>query len=356
MPDVEVLKQASWGGTRDNIVLGGGGGGIDGAHILTPLPYLIHTGKVVQNSQPVPMAILARLNTNGQAISVAKALMPVGAKLDASPLKAAFAAKGNNKVAMTFRGGTHDLWLRYWLAAGGIDPDKDVETIVVPPPQMVANMKVGTMDAFCVGEPWNDQLVHQDLGYTACVTGEIWKDHPEKSFALRADWVAKNPRAAEALTTAVIEAQIWADQLGNKEEVATILGRRAWFNVPPADILPRSKGDIDFGDGRKVAGFPLRMKFFADYASYPFQSHELWFLTEDMRWGVLPPDTDAKALIAAVNREDIWRTAAARAGVAADAMPKSTSRGKETFFDGKVFDPEDPKSYLASLAIKKAAV
>jgi len=353
--EVDVQKQASWGGTRDNLVLGGGSGGIDGAHILTPMPYLIHSGKVVQNSQPVPMAILARLNTNGQGISVAKSYISSGAKLDAAPLKAIFAAKPESKVAMTFRGGTHDLWLRYWLAAGGIDPDKDVQTIVVPPPQMVANMKVGTMDAFCVGEPWNDQLVNQKLGYTACVTGEIWKDHPEKSLGMRADWVGKHPRAAEAITAAVIEAQRWADDLANKEEIATILGKRAWFNVPPADILPRSKGDIDYGDGRKVTGSPLRMKFYADHASYPFRSHELWFLTEDIRWGVLAPDTDTKALIAAVNREDIWRAAAAKVGVTKAEMPATTSRGLEKFFDGHVFDPEAPEKYLAGLAIKKLA-
>lgn len=353
MADVEVAKQASWGGTRDNLVLGGGAGGIDGAHILTPLPYLMQTGKVVQNGQPVPMSILARLNVNGQAISVAKSLMGAGAKLDAAPLKAAFAAKPDNKVAMTFRGGTHDLWIRYWLAAGGIDPDRDVQTIVVPPPQMVANMKVGTMDAFCVGEPWNDQLVHQSLGYTACVTGEIWKDHPEKSLAMRSDWVAANPKAAEAITAAVIEAQIWADRLENKEELAGLLGKRAWFNVPPADILPRSKGDIDYGDGRKLSASPLRMKFWADHASYPFQSHELWFLTEDIRWGVLGAETDTKALIAAVNRQDIWRNAAGLAGVAAADQPAGPSRGIETFFDGKVFDPANPAAYLAAQSIKK---
>ena len=353
MPDVEVAKQASWGGTRDNLVLGGGSGGIDGAHILTPMPYLMHTGKIVQNGQKVPMAILARLNTNGQGISVAKSLMSSGAKLDSSPLKAVFAGKPESKTAMTFRGGTHDLWLRYWLAAGGIDPDKDVQTIVVPPPQMVANMKVGTMDAFCVGEPWNDQLVNQSLGYTACVTGEIWKDHPEKSLSMRADWVEKNPRAAEAMTAAVIEAQIWADDLANKRELSGILGRRAWFNVPPTDILPRSKGDIDYGDGRKITESPLRMKFFADHASYPFRSHDLWFLTEDIRWGVLAPNTDTKTLIGAVNREDIWRAAAKRAG--APSVPAGTSRGPEKFFDGHVFDPEAPEKYLAGLAIKKLA-
>jgi nitrate/nitrite transport system substrate-binding protein len=353
MPEVEVSKQASWGATRDNLVLGGERGGIDGAHILTPLPYLMQTGRVTQNGQPVPMAILARLNTNGQAISVAARHLPLGARLDAAPLKRALTQE--SKLAMTFRGGTHDLWLRYWLAAGGIDPDRDVQTIVVPPPQMVANMKVGTMDAFCVGEPWNDRLVNQKLGYSALVTGELWRDHPEKSLGMRADWVEKHPRAAEVLTAAVIEAARWCDEPANKAEMCAIIGRRAWFNVPVADILPRAQGNIDHGDGRKVADSPLLMKFFRDHASYPFPSHDLWFLTEDIRWGVLPPDTDTRALVAQVNREGIWRAAAERAGVKPAETPSGTSRGRETFFDGKVFDPGDPAAYLASLAIKKIA-
>jgi nitrate/nitrite transport system substrate-binding protein len=353
MPDVEVAKQASWGATRDNLVLGGGRGGIDGAHILTPMPYLMHTGRIVQNSQAVPMAILARLNTNGQGISVAKAHKPLGATIDARTLKAKLTQ--DSKIAMTFRGGTHDLWIRYWLAAAGIDPDRDVSTIVVPPPQMVANMKVGTMDAFCVGEPWNDQLVNQDLGYTACVTGEIWQDHPEKSLGMRADWVAANPRAARALTAAVIDAQRWCDMAENKAEMCAILGRRAWFNVPVPDILPRSQGRIVYGDGREVTNPNIAMKFYRDHASFPFASHDLWFLTEDIRWGVLPPDTDTAALVRDVNREDIWREAAAMAGVARAEMPEGSSRGPEKFFDGTVFDPRDPAAYLAGLAIKKFA-
>jgi nitrate/nitrite transport system substrate-binding protein len=352
MPDVEIAKQASWGATRDNLVLGGGAGGIDGAHLLTPMAYLIHTGRIVQNNQPVPMALLARLNTNGQAISVAEKHKALGAKLDARPLKAALTP--DSKVAMTFRGGTHDLWVRYWLAAAGIDPDRDVSTIVVPPPQMVANMRVGTMDAFCVGEPWNAQLINQRLGYSACVTGELWKDHPEKALALRADFVAQNPRATEALTAATIEAAQWCDTPANRPELANILGRRAWFNVPPADILPRMQGIIDFGDGRSVTNPDIAMKFWRDHASYPFHSHDLWFLTEDIRWGILPPDTDTSALVAAVNKEAIWRAAAERAGVPASATPSGTSRGPETFFDGKVFDPANPAAYLASLTIKRS--
>ncbi|QBJ15464.1 nitrate ABC transporter substrate-binding protein [Agrobacterium sp. 33MFTa1.1] len=357
MPDVEVLKQASWGATRDNLVLGGASNGIDGAHILTPMPYLMHTGKVTQNNVPVPMTILARLNLDSQGISVAREYADTGVQLDASKLKVAFEkkkAEGKEiKAAMTFPGGTHDLWIRYWLAAGGIDPDKDVSTIVVPPPQMVANMKVGNMDVFCVGEPWNEQLVNQGIGFTACTTGELWKGHPEKALGMRADWVEKNPNAAKALLLAVMEAQQWCDEMANKEEMSTILGKRQWFNVPPKDVLGRLKGNINYGNGRALENTGLQMKFWQDHASYPFRSHDSWFIAENIRWGKFAPDTDVKALVAKVNREDIWRAAAKDLGVT--DLPASTSRGKETFFDGKVFDPENPSAYLESLSIKAAS-
>ncbi len=357
--DANIAKQASWGTTRDNIVLGSGSGGIDGAHILTPKPYQITLGTTTPENRPVPMYILARLNYDCQGLSVSNEFKGLGVTVDARPLKEAFAKKkaaGKEvKCAMTFPGGTHDVWIRYWLAAAGIDPDKDVSTIVVPPPQMVANMKVGNMDAFCVGEPWNEQLVNQDIGFTAAMTGELWKNHPEKSLGLRADWVDKNPKAAMAMLMAVMEAQQWCDKMENKDELATIIGKRQWFNVPPADIVNRIKGQFNYGDGRKVADSDQLMKFWKGGVSYPYQSHELWFLTENQRWGKLPMDLDTKAIIAKVNREDMWRTAAKNISAAEADIPKTTSRGKETFFDGKVFDPDDPKAYLASLQIKKVA-
>ncbi|MGO8532966.1 CmpA/NrtA family ABC transporter substrate-binding protein [Rhizobium ruizarguesonis] len=356
LPETDVAKQASWGATRDNLVLGGAANGIDGAHILSPLPYLMHTGKVTQNKKPVPMAILARLNLDSQGISVAKEYAETGVQLDSSKLKAAFEkkkAEGKEiKAAMTFPGGTHDLWIRYWLAAGGIDPNKDVSTIVVPPPQMVANMKVGNMDVFCVGEPWNEQLVNQGIGFTAATTGELWKGHPEKALGLRAEWIEKNPNAAKALLMAVMEAQQWCESMDNKAEMADILGKRQWFNVPTKDVLGRLKGDINYGNGREVKATDLYMKFWKDGASYPFKSHDTWFMTENIRWGNLPASTDIKALVNQVNREDIWREAAKDLGVAAADIPASSSRGKETFFDGKVFDPENPSAYLDSLSIK----
>ncbi|MBD0334035.1 MAG: ABC transporter substrate-binding protein [Cyanobacteria bacterium Co-bin13] len=358
MPETTVEKQASWGATRDNLVLGSGGGGIDGAHILTPMPYLISSGKVT-DGKPVPMYILARLNVNGQGIQIANTYQDVKVSLDSSPLKAAFAQQKSSgrdiKVAMTFPGGTHDMWIRYWLAAGGINPDTDVSTITVPPPQMVANVKVGAMEAFCVGEPWPLQTVNQNVGYNALTTGELWRDHPEKAFAMRADWVDQNPNAAKALTMAVQEAQIWCDQMENKEEMCDILAKREWFKVPVSDILDRSKGIFDFGNGRTLEDTTLMQTYWDRAASYPYKSHDLWFLTENIRWGYFKPEEDITALVDQVNREDIWREAAKAIGQEA-AIPASTSRGVETFFDGVTFDPEDPMGYLKSLKIKKVEV
>jgi nitrate/nitrite transport system substrate-binding protein len=361
MPDVEVVKQASWGATRDNLVLGSEGNGIDGAHILTPMPYLISAGKVTQNNQPTPMYILARLNLNGQCISVAKEYTDIAVGVDTKPFKTALEKKKSSgkavKAAMTFPGGTHDLWIRYWLAAGGIDPDKDIETIVVPPPQMVANMKVGTMDCFCVCEPWNLQLIHQTIGYTAITTGELWNKHPEKSLGMRAAYVDKNPNAAKAILMATMEAQQWCEKPDNHAEVAAICAKRQWINCPVEDVTDRVQGKFDYGiPGKVVEKSPHIMRYWNDFASYPFQSHDLWFLTEDIRWGKFETGFDTKALIAKVNREELWREAAKELSIPADQIPASKSRGKETFFDGKVFDPEDPTAYLKSQAIKRAEV
>ena len=357
MTEVEVAKQSSWGTTRDNLVLGSKSGGIDGAHLLTPMAYLLTTGAVTANNVPVPMQILARLNLGGQCISVANEYKELKVGLDNKAFGRALLAKRVKtgkpvNAAMTFPGGTHDLWLRYWMAAGGVDPNRDISTIVVPPPQMVANMKVGSMDAFCVGEPWNGQLANQKIGYTALTTSELWMNHPEKAFALRADYVQANPNASRALLKAVMEAQMWCEERGNRAELAEICSRRRWISAPVEDIAGRVRGDFDYGTGRVDTNSKYQMRFWADQASYPFPSHDLWFLTEDIRWGYLPPSTDTKALIAKVNREDLWRAAAKELGVAAKDVPAGTSRGIERFFDGKVFDPNDPKKYLDSLAIK----
>jgi len=356
MTDMLVEKQASWGATRDNMALGSAGGGIDGGHILRPKAHLYTAGTVMQNNLSLPIYTLLSLNEQCQGISVTQDYADSGVGTDSSPLKDIFAAKraagSEIPVAMTFPGGTHDLWIRYWLAAGGIDPSTEVDLIVVPPAQMVANMKVGNMEAFCVGEPWNEQLVNQGIGFTACTTGEVWANHPEKILGMRADWVDAHPNATKAILMAVMEAQMWCEDAANKDEMAQILSKRQWYNVPVADIAARIKGEINYGNGRMENRPDLAMRFWgeAGSASFPWKSLDTWFVTENKRWGYLPGDLDTAALVNQTNRSDLWIEAATELGLDTSAL--GDSRGVETFFDGTTFDPADPEGYLDSLSIK----
>jgi nitrate/nitrite transport system substrate-binding protein len=353
MPDTKVVKQTSWAVTRDNLELGSERGGIDGAHILSPMPLLLTAGTISKSKQPVPMYTLARLNLQGQGISASKDLLKDKLTVDNKEglAKASQGLGRKLKAAVTFPGGTHDLWMRYWLSANGLDPNKDADLVVVPPAQMVANMQTGTMDLFCVGEPWNQRLVNKKLGYTAAQTGELWNKHPEKSFSMRADWVDKNPKAAKALLMAVQEAQIWCQDPANLDEMCEIISKDKYIKAAVADLKPRLAGVVDYGDGRKVTDSPYTMLFWDSNASFPFKSHDQWFVVEDMRWGYLPADTDIDALVNKVNRADLWKEAAKAIGRSQD-IPASDSRGKETFFDGVVFDPANPKAYLDGLKIK----
>jgi len=354
MTGVELKKQTSWAVTRDNLELGGSRGGIDGAHILTPMPYLLSTGAITKSKQPLPMLILARLNTQGQGISSSKEFLVEKLKVKSPSLIETVNKKNKTgdkfKAAVTFPGGTHDLWMRYWMAANGVDPNKNADLVVIPPPQMVANMQSGTMDVFCVGEPWNERLVNKKLGYTITQTGEIWKEHPEKAFTMRADWVKKNPNASLRLLMAVQQAQKWADNPANTKELAEILSEDKYIKASVEDLLPRLQGTVDYGDGRKVTNSPFKMYFWTNKASFPYKSHDAWFITENIRWGYLPRNTNINALVKQVNRADLWRAAAKANGYGTG--PASDSRGVEVFFDGIKFNPANPQAYLNSLKIK----
>lgn len=356
VPDINLTKKPSWAVIRDKLELEASGGGLDGAMVLTPMPYQMTLGTVTKANKKIPMYLALRLNIDGQGITVADTLKDTGVKLDTSVLKAkveeAKAAGKPLRFAHTFKGGSSELMLRYWLAAGGIDPDSDVVIQIVPGAQMVSNLKTGDIQGFCVGEPWHLRAINQKVGYTALITGEFWKDHPEKALAFRADWADKHPKTAKAILKAVMEAQQWCDKMENREQMAQILSREEYAKVPVADIIDRLKGKIDYGDGRVVENSPYIMRYWQNgTASFPYQSHDLWFLEENIRWGNLPPDTDTQKLIKQVNREDLWREAAQEMKLPDAEIPKTPSKGVEKFFDGVEFDPANPKAYLKSLKI-----
>lgn len=363
MSDVQVAKQANWAGARDNVVIGSQGGGIDGGQWQMPMPHLITEG-IITNGRKVPMALVAQLNTQGNGIAIAGVHTGKGVGLkinDPNYIKGFQAANGRKfKAAFTFPTANQDIWIRYWFAASGINPDKDVELLAVPPAETVQGMRNGTMDAFSTGDPWPYRIINDKIGFMSALTAQMWKYHPEEYLALRADWVEKNPKATKALLKGVMEAQQWCDKPENREELVKIVSARQYFNAPVPVLTAPYKGNYDLGDGKPVindfkAG-PLYWKDpNGDSISYPFKSHDLWFLTESLRWGFHKDkltDLDvAKKLIDQVNREDLWKEAAKEAGFTAD-IPSSTSRGVETLFDGVKFDPENPEAYLKSLKIK----
>jgi nitrate/nitrite transport system substrate-binding protein len=360
MTDVQLTKQSSWAVLRDNVEIGSGGGGIDGGHFQSPIPELISEGLITKGNQKIPMYLLARMNTHGVGISIASKYQDLKVTKDSSPLKQMFAkAKSADQrltCAITFPRSSVDLWLHYWLAAGGIDPTQEAKIVVIPPSQVVNNMQRGTMDIFCATDPWNARLVNEKAGVTATTTGEMWKNHPEKAFAMRADWVDQHPKAAIALLQAVLEAQQWCDKAENHKELATLMAQREYVNAPVNAIAGRLSGQFNYGDGRVIEDSSLAIKYWSNddvLISYPYKSHDLWFLTENIRWGKIPATLDLQAMINRTNREDLWKDAAKQIGVSAAQIPAKTSRGVETLFDGVKFDPENPQAYLKSLKIRK---
>lgn len=361
MTNVEVAKQANWGAARDNVKIGSGGGGIDGGQWQMPMPYQITEGLITDGNK-VPMYVLAQLNTQGNGIAIAGKHKGKGLGLKLEGKESFFSQLKSGgtrfKAAYTFPKANQEFWIRYWLAAGGINPDTEVELLTVPAAQTVADMKRGVMDAFSTGDPWPYRIVADDTGFISALTAELWKNHPEEYFALRQDWVDKNPNATKALLKGIMEAQQWCDDFNNREEMATILSQREYFSLPKEVLMNPLMGKYDLGE-RQIDDQQMSVLYWKDgqgSVSYPYKSHDLWFLTESVRWGFMPKNTldTAQAMIDKVNREDLWKEAAQELGVPAADIPTSTSRGVETFFDGIKFDPENPEAYLNSLKIKKA--
>jgi nitrate/nitrite transport system substrate-binding protein len=294
------------------------------------------------------MAVLMTLNRNGQAITLSKDLAGKGAVDAASLAKVMAATRREYTFAQTFPTGTHAMWLYYWLASAGIDPMKDAKVITVPPPQMVANMRVGNMDGFCVGEPWGHRAIMDNIGVTAITTQDIWKDHPEKVLGTTADFVAKYPNTCRAVTMAILEASRWIDaSLQNKLKMAETIADKSYVNTGVDAINQRILGRYQNGLGRTWDD-PNHMKFFDGGAvNYPYLSDGMWFLTQQKRWGLLKSHPDYLAVARQINRVDLYKQAASALNVPVPASPMRASK----LLDGATWDGSNPAKYADSFKI-----
>jgi nitrate/nitrite transport system substrate-binding protein len=337
-----ISKEASWAVIRDKLSIGEN----HATHMLIGMPLASTMG--LAGSPVKPMIIPWLLNRNGQAITLNNKLKAAGAKTPAAVKPLADKAKAAGEplaFAMTFPPGTHAMWMRYWLASGGIHPDKDVSLITIPPAQMVANMKVDKMDGFCVGEPWNNRAIEDKIGFTAVTTQQMWKDHPEKVCAFTEEFAMKNPKTVKAVLKALHLASTDLDKMENRPKFAEVIARPTYINCPPAIITERLLGKYEYGDGR-VEQDPNYMIFSNRNTNYPHQIYAKWFLSQFRRWGFTKGAPDYTGVAKRVMRSDIYLEAMKELGVKVSVTEEQTIKLFDSTMDGK-----DPEKYAKSFAV-----
>ncbi len=334
-------KEASWAGVRDKLATGE----LDFAHVLYGLVYGVHLGI---GGAKKDMAVLMTLNRNGQGLTLSRSLADKGASTLEGLVALMKKEPREYTFAQTFPTGTHAMWLYYWLASAGINPFKDVKSIVVPPPQMVANMRVGNMDGFSVGEPWNHRAIIDKIGVSAATSQDVWRDHPEKVLGTSADFVKKHPNTARAVTAAILEASQWIDaSLQNKLKMAETVAQKSYINTSVDAINERILGRYQNGMG-KTWDDPNHMKFSDGGAvNFPYLSDGMWFLTQHKRWGLLKEHPDYLAVAKQINQIDIYKQAASAAKT---PLPKDVMRTSK-LIDGVVWDGKDPKKYADAFKV-----
>jgi nitrate/nitrite transport system substrate-binding protein len=340
---ITPTKEASWAAVRDKLT----NGELDAAHVLYGLVYGVQLGV---GGPKKDMAVLMTINNNGQGITLSSQLRDKGVTTGEALKKLVDTEKRDYTFAQTFPTGTHAMWLYYWLAANGINPMGDVKTITVPPPQMVANMRVGNMDGYCVGEPWNARAIHDKIGFSVATSQDVWKDHPEKVLGTTGEFVHKYPNTARAMIMALLEASKFIDTLANRRKVAEIIADKSYVNCPVDVIDQRLEGKYENGLGKKWDD-PNYMKFYAEGAvPFPYLSDGMWFMTQHRRWGLLKEEPDYLVVAKKVNQIELYKQAAAQVKT---PLPREVLRASK-LMDGVVWDGKNPKAYAEGFKVKVA--
>lgn len=346
---VEISKEASWPNVRDKIL----NGELKASHCLLGMPFSVYVGMGGPAGKVMPVGMI--LNANGQAITLSQE--DFGGKVgfrDTSKVKSVIEelkAKGKTVTfAMTFPGGNHDIWLRYWLGACGVNP-KDVKIIPIPPPQMVANMRVNNMDGYCVGEPWNEVAVREGIGFTHMATQDVWKHHPEKALVFNQEYLSQNKEEAKAIMKAILEASRWLDDLKNRKEASKTLAR--YVNAKAEDIETRLLGLYHLGKGLGEHNYKDDYMLFYKNAevNLPKYSYGVFFLAQYRRWGMLKQAPDYMGISRAILQKSLFLEAAKELGLSVKDDDMQPLKG---FMDGVVFDPKKPEETIRKYAVKEA--
>lgn len=384
---VDLEPQANWKTLLDRVI----SGELDGAHMLAGQPLAAACGFGTQAEIVVPCS----LDYNGNAITVSKPLWaemkpsiskengqprhPITAESLVAIARARNAAGMPLKFGIVFPVSTHNYELRYWLAAAGINPGlyydpetgeknipgvlgAEVELSVTPPPQMPSTLEAGTIDGYCVGEPWNQQAVFRKIGVPVVTNSEIWKNNPEKVFGVTAAFARENPETLKAITKALIRAAKWLDEsVENRRAACEMLAQPHYVGADAGVIGNSMTGTFEFevGDKREMPDFNV---FFRHHATFPWYSDAIWFLTQMRRWGQITedhPDEWYFEIAKRIYKPEVYRAAAAsliEEGTFTEAdFPSADTDGfrpsTTDFIDGKPYDGRKPNDYIRSFAI-----
>jgi nitrate/nitrite transport system ATP-binding protein len=343
LEEVTLSRETSW----KEIAKGVGTGRLDAAQMVAGMPLALTLGAGDQT--PITVVNAMNLSRNANAITLSKKLYSQGVRTLAD-LKTAINTNSDQILTLGIVHPTsmQNLMLRYWLAAGGIDPDRDVSLTVLPPTQMVSELKAGNIDGYCAGEPWNYRAVHEEVGFVAATALEIWSGQPKKVLGVREEWAQNNPETYLALVKALLEACQYCDDLRNREEILELICRPEYLDVDPVYVRPGFTDPYDRGDGTEPQELLAYNRFFVNQTNYPNRTELLWMVTQMARWGLIAFPKNWVEVIERVCRADVFGAAARELGL--------LDIGKDDpihLFDGKVFNPSDPIEYLKSLEIKR---
>ncbi len=373
---VDLSREASWANIRDKVAMGA----LDGAHMLGPMPLAVRLGVC---GEPARMIVPMSLNLNGSAITVSRALADAMRAAEPSamalrprtarPLAAVIAARKAEGLppltfAVVFPFSVHNYELRYWLAEAGVDPDRDLRIVVTPPARMTARLAAGDIDGFCVGAPWNALAVAHGHGEIMVYAAELWGVGPDKVFGVTEAFAERHPLALGATLRALIAAAAWADEPGNRGELAAILAHSRYVDAPEEAVARSLTGVPPYALGEPGPDHQDYIIYHRYAASFPWRSHAVWFLSQMLRWGQIGLETNIAATAEAVYRPDLYRVAAAELGAPAPLVDEKVEglhaspwtldeatapipMAPDLFFDGGRFDAAQPERYAADFAI-----